>query len=714
MVNISETPTDMSAVSSPLPMAMNENTTDNMEPEDDPGQQEFIAKWIKKIDSAKKHHEESFKRMREDILFGAGVQWDGQTPADKRYVADITQRIISGLVATLYAKNPTVVAQRRKRMDFMIWDGDQASLQAAMQNPNDPMNAMLIEDVMQGARTRQKLDGVAKTLEIVFREQLDQQQPNFKRQMKQLVRRTISTGVGYLRLDYHRAMSVQPEIETRIADLATRLSQIKALMTEQQDGDYGDCEAEAEQLRINIQTLEQQKFALIREGLQVSFPRSTALIIDEDCTQLEGFVGARWLAEEFYMSEQEILRVSGKKIKDAEMYSPENLNNWKLGASTMTRKKDGEKAGYYCCYMVFDLDTFSSFMICRGYKQYLIDPATPDVTLDRFFPYFALTFNDREDENCIYPHSTIRLMMHQQKEYNRAKEALRIHRIASNPLYASGTGALSEADKGNIAEHEPHHCVELQTLQDGQDVATKFQMVKKHPIDPNVYETNSIFVDIGRVVGVQAADLGATSGITATESSLAADSRTSSMASNSDDLDDFLSAFVKEAGHVILMQFDIETVKGIAGPGAVWPQFSGPDIMKDIYLDIEAGSSGRPNKVAEAAALERLYPLIIQLQGVNPEWIVKKAIGVIDDNVDIADAYLAGIPSIMAQNRMAQASTGDPATDPNAQGAQGGANQPGQQPGAARGLRPNAGPQPAMPSPTPAAVAPQRAGGMMA
>lgn len=681
-------------------------------PERDPAAEEFVTAWLTKIDESKKHHEEAFERMREDIRFAAGIQWVGQTKTDDRYVADITQNILRQRVAALYAKNPVVVAKRRKRLDFSIWDESLATLQAAMQNPMDPSNMMLLQDVTQGAQYRKTMDSIAKTLEIAFHHQLGEQKPDFKRQLKQLVRRTDTTGVGYMRLDFHRAMSVSPEINQQINDYATQLSYIEQLISAREEGEFTDQDKEAEKLRIAIQSLEQNKYILIREGLQLSFPRSTALIPDKNCTQLEGWLGAGFLAEEFYMSGDEIKRLYKIDPKDfsGTLYTPLDQNGYKIGASPMSPKTDAKGNGFYCVYLVYDLETSSCFTICRGYCDYLVAPAAPGVKLERFFPYFALTFNDREDENCIFPHSTVRLIMHQQREYNRAKEALRQHRIASKPLYASAVGALDEADKGNIAQHDAHECIEIQTLQEGQDVATKFQMVKKHAIDQNVYETNTIFADITRVAGFQPADLGAIAGATATETSLAEDSRSSSVASNSDDLDDFLSAFAKEAGHVIMTEFSAETIVKIVGPGAVWPEFSGADVANDIYLEVAAGSSGRPNKAAKAAAVERLYPLLIQLPGINPEWVVKLAVDIIDDNVDISDAYIEGLPSLMMLNKPAPGAgavpTGNPQNDPQAQGAQGVDNAPAPPEGPGGG-------QGAMPAASAMESAPQRAGGIM-
>ncbi len=73
-------------------------------------------------------------------------------------------------------------------------------------------------------------------------------------------------------------------------------------------------------------------------------------------------------------------------------------------------------------------------------------------------------------------------------------------------------------------------------------------MVKKHGIDPNVYETKSIFDDITKITGVQPSDLSAIAGGTATENTIAQTSQETDVGSNADDQDDVLSMLMRDAG----------------------------------------------------------------------------------------------------------------------------------------------------------------------
>ena len=169
------------------------------------------------------------------------------------------------------------------------------------------------------------------------------------------------------------------------------------------------------------------------------------------------------------------------------------------------------------------------------------------------------------------------------------------------------------------------------------------------------------------------------------------------VADNVDDLDDMLTELARATGQLMLFEMSPDTVKEIAGPGAVWPEQrpSREDIAKELHLEIKAGSSGRPNQAADMAKWERATPLLLQVPGINPRIVAEKICTLLE--IDIKEIYVEGAPSITAMNAMAGSAQpmagGDPAQEPNAQGPQGENNAP-QGPGSQPGGQPQfAGPQ---------------------
>src|SRR3546814_9639397 len=110
----------------------------------------------------------------------------------------------------------------------------------------------------------------------------------------------------------------------------------------------------------------------------------------------------------------------------------------------------------------------------------------------------------------------------------------------------------------------------------------------------------------------------------------------------------------------MLMELSVEKVIEIVGPGAAWPNLDREAIVSEIFLEIEAGSSGRPNAAQELANLERVSPLLVQTPGISPRGIANKVPTLVDSNVDLDEAFIDGLPSLKAMKALA----GWPATPP--------------------------------------------------
>lgn len=631
-----------------------------------------INQWNEKIIQAKKFFEKDFKEMRTNWRFNRGLQWAGQQEDDSRYIANFVQHHIKNLVSSLYARNPTVITKKNNRLVFEIWDEDPNSLAMAQQNIQMAMQSnmqpdindlLLIQDVNAGLTHKKMLDRIGKTLDIVSSYEMGEQPEDFKLQMKMLISRVAITGVGYIKLLYQREMEYPRKVKTQIYDTISRLQTINRLASDLKDGEVNENSAEEEELRIALSALEQEEKIMIREGLIFEFPKATKVIIDTSCTCLEGFIDANWIAQEINLTSNDIKEFYGKDVK-----TMGTLHN-DVDSETGERPKRDT----YKVWEIQDKKTGTFFTICEGYSDYLKEPEAPNVKVESFFTIKALVLNKAEDEDKIYPISDVFLLRSIQEEYNRNREALRQHRIANRPLYFADKGSFENDTEDAIIEAPPHSVIYVNS--DGEArLSDKIQPVQKTPIDPNIYQTADIFADTQRVTGAPDSQFGGTSKATATENSIAASTRMTVTSSNSDDIDGFLTRVFRDVGVILMSNMDIETVKKIAGKGAVWPQLSYEEIIDEIYLSIEAGSSGRPNKAQDVANFERLAPHLMQMPGINPNYIAKYAIKILEDGIDLTEALTEGNPSIMAMNNMNQLSTGDSLTDPNQQGANGGNN----------------------------------------
>lgn len=679
----------------------------------------LVNKLLADVKADKKHWEPAFKRMRICMKLAA----DGTTNKEDAesengsYVVPVINRLMNVAVATLYAKNPKAVAKRKQKLMYKLWDGDPLTIQAALaaiappQAPQmghnggppmeggdpmapsgppldwqpDPNAVALLQEVASVKATLLQYDRMAETMELLFAYFLQEQDCGYKEQFKALVRRTKTCGVAYVDLGFQRQMKQNPDIAQKIADATSQVKAIEAGIAQLQSGDIEADTAKAEELKLLMDDLQGQVDVIVREGPTLGFPRATEVIPDRRCRHLKTFAGARRVSREYEMTPEEILETWGVDIgKNFTAYKAATDNGGAVSG------KDEAADGCAKVYCTQDKRKQQYWVICDGYPDFIVEPQAPDVKIERFWTLFPLVFNEVESEDTIFPPSDVWNSRHMQREYNSSRQGLREHKIAARPGWVSPRASLEEKDKQALSARVGFEVIEINSLATGEKLEDKLQSIPIAGIDPSMYETETAFTDLQRSVGVQAANLGGTSGDTATESSIAENSRDTSNKSDVDDLDTMLSALARAMGQLLLTELSKETVLELAGPGAVWPDLppSREEIVKDLILEVEAGSSGRPNNAAILANYERAMPWLSMLPGVNPAPLAKKGLQALD--IDVDDMYVEGAPSISALNHMAQQnmSAGGGPDAPQNQGDKGGdnakqpdqPNEPGPQP----------------------------------
>jgi hypothetical protein len=655
----------------------------------DPVEIQLAAKVMERITKDSAYHKSAFDRMRIDMAMarrGATKSW----PKD-HYVVNLVNRHLNAKTAALYAKDPEAFARRRERMDFELWDESPETLMAAMEVLKmagslpmdiDPMTGQpilppeaqqaqrLVQDVIQGSEVRRKISKTGETLRSLFNFFMSSLQPlDVKSAMKASVRRACTTGVAFVELGFERSYQRDPTIQASLSDAESRLARVERMLEDAKSADTEMDDTEVYELRASIESLSQQDMKLDREGLVFDFPESTRVIPDSLCTSLVGFIGARWLTIEY--------RYDPETFKDVFKIDPPHMEQ---DTDSVARNGVMERPQEIKVYKHFDKAQGLVYFVCENHAGFLRPPSKPDVRVDGFWTVFAVTFNAVEDpDDSVFPPSDVTLMEDQVMDYNRSRQGQREHRKAARPRYVTPSGFLNDESKAALANAEAFEVVEVNVGIDAK-IDSLIQLVPMKGVDPNLYETNTIFTDIQMSVGAHENQFGGTSGATATESSIAEGSRVSSLASNTDDLDSFLTRIARAAGQILLAEMSLETVREIVGPGAVWPELSADQISKELYLDVKAGSSGRPNRAVEVKNWQMMLPYLMQLPGISPTWLARQTLNRLDDKLDLTEAIVQGVASVVAQNQMSSAQANGagegPGADPNMQGGNGGSNAP--------------------------------------
>ena len=666
-----------------VPPAITEQDADDQTPE---SRQRLVNEWATRIREARDFWQPTFERMRDDMRFAAGKQWGADDDKNqfglKKYKANIVQRQCALKVASLYAKNPEVSAKRRPKMDFKVWDGTQKMLMAAQQQiaqamqqvegaaqagqpipEPPPMAAAVMTDYANGMKQKQIFDKLAETLEMVFTYQMDQQRPAFKTQMKALVLRAVTTNVGYLKIAYRRDTETIPTSSTTIEGFVERLQRLIAtaqeLKADNTDTDsplIEDLRLQAQELAASAQSGDAQN--VLREGLVFDFPPSTSIIVDPACRCLEDFVGADWNCHEFVLSPEQVqaqygIDVRGSSarqyidgtVKDSSGKSDTGLMTAALRA---VKKFFGvwDKKAKACVWEIYSKTDQRKYVICDGWPDFLEEPAAPEPQIENFWPIYAFVKNRIEvEENLpkeyvtIYGESDVRLMRSQQEEKNRSREALRLHRIHNKDTYVYPAGSMNPTEMENIANGPGGACIPLASLAAGKTVAEVIGVLPRTPIDKAVYDDSFVMQDVMLTVGTQDADMGnAPTGQTATGQSIAQASRMTSLGSDIDSLDDFLSKIAKGGGEMILLEMGQPEVNRICGVGAAQFPRDREAIKNELYLDVEAASTGKSNRTVDVQNFTAIAPQLQQLWamlGLDPTPLLKYGIKIADMKIDL-------------------------------------------------------------------------------
>lgn len=632
------------------------------QPEDDAVEIAFVKQWCKRVKADKDYWEKDFKRMRENQEFVSGIQWEGQMAmkdAEGRYTINLIVGIVNGIVAQLYARNPEAEVTPRKRMLYAIWDGSIEMLMEAMPGYMmnrqagmlvDPMGEMVMQDFFRGKMIMKQVEKVCETLQRLFQFFVDTTKPDFKEQMKQLVVRVVTCGVGYCIPAFVREARKAPSSTEGDESIVDRVKMAKMIMEQLEEDKIREDDPKIETLRtllLSVGHNQQQGYEEINERLEFDFPPATAIIPDKRCRNLRAFIGARYVTHEMIMPVDEInsfFELSG----DAEVKLTGEMKNYNPDGTPVTNpdpqldnKDDTAKQPQAALWRVFDSQTKSDFFIVDGHKKFVRAPAPLEPSVAGFWHIFSLIFNSIELESegkvSPYPPSIVDIVQDAQKEWNRTRDALRGQRNANAPTYLVRKGVLTDADKEAIRNREPNQVVELEGVPADREPAQVVQVLQVAQIDKNVYDVDPLEQDIQLGGGVQQANIGpAQPDVTATVGNIAEQSRLQLSSSNVDDIDGFLSAVTRASIEMLIQKMSEEQAKLLIGDGAVLPQEpeTRREYLQMIDASIKAASSGRPNQALKVSMRQQLVPLLMQA-GANPIAVIEELVKTMDDTLDV-------------------------------------------------------------------------------
>lgn len=641
----------------------------------------------------------TFEDMREKIRFAGGDQWNEGRSCTK-YKVNVTQRHLNQAVATTYAQNPTVLIERKKRLDHLVWDGtieqlqrakaeiEQAGLaaldaaQKGQEVPEPPQQAVaVVMDYEAGRLRAEHLDKIAETLQRLIEFEQAEQKPDFNGQMKQASLREKTCGVAYVAVKFQsetETVATDSSVNTGVLELMREIQATARMIEADPDS---ETDARKESLKQMVESLKarltSEDAKMLRQGLVYDFKPATSILVDRRCRDLHEFVGAPRIAEVLYLTPEQVMAQWNVDIRcdGVVQYGEDGTELIASAARKGKRRSKGSSTSEWqegsraCVAIVYDKTAQTKYVICDGYEDFLEEPDMPRPPVKGFWPIVAIKLrrieierNDPEGGITIYGESDVDLGRPMQEELNRSQQSLREHRKGSRPggFFNQSISKLQAARIGAMGEND---WIPLELPADG-DVRKLFMEKPTVKIDPAVYSKEGVMQDFYLAVGTQSSNLGQQmGGEKATGQAIAEQSRVQGVSSEVDELDKCLTEIDRISGEMLLQGMTQEMVQTKVGKGARWPT-SGrmadgtqsesavtiDDCLEQLVIKIEAASSGRPNQAVDIQNFKEMQPLLIgmaQAMGLPLAPLVRHAAKIMQFKFDV-DEWLAQAAPPMA------------------------------------------------------------------
>ncbi len=113
-----------------------------------------------------------------------------------------------------------------------------------------------------------------------------------------------------------------------------------------------------------------------------------------------------------------------------------------------------------------------------------------------------------------------------------------------------------------------------------------------------------------------------------------------------------MTELAQAASQVLVLNVSQKTAVRVVGPGAVWPQLNKQMVADNVWLEVDVGANGPPNRQEDVQVLTQLVPLLQRIPGISPEWLARQLIRRMGDDIDISEAFAEGVPSMEALNQL--------------------------------------------------------------
>jgi len=538
---------------------------------EDPQQAQFIEKLSNQIKDAKHLKESFYKKIKAHRNYAAGrIGEDGKGGLVR---ANLIYTTIATVRPRVYAKNPEIVVSPTEAVD--------------------PSEYPAIKQL-------------CKTLQVVL-DRLFVRKAKLKKRAKAAVGSTMTTSIAWGKLTYQREFQKDPIIQGRMNDIQENIARIRSLIADCEDEQgRGDHEAEQEELKHQMEALQQQVEIAVGEGLALDILPTEDVVLDPDIKSPDNYVDAKWIAFGYWYQEDSYKDMFGHEAdKEASVFASDASDN----PDGKKSSDDDKKKNKYRVWEVWHKQSNTVYTICEGAKKYAREPYHPNNVGEQWYPSFPLVFNPLD--GSFEALSDVELLKELQDEYNATRTQFAEHRALTKPHYITDVGT-SEAE---IRQKEVAGIGEIILVDaNGRPLKEVFQAAEQLPIDPALYDNSHIRDEFEMISGAgDAASGNVRRAKTLGEAEIMENALSSRTNERQDIIEDWIVDMAQYAAEILLQVLTPQQVQRIAGRKASWPELRKEEIFDLVQIEIRAGSTGKPNKAREQEQWVKFLPEIQKL-----------------------------------------------------------------------------------------------------
>lgn len=458
---------------------------------------------------------------------------------------------------------------------------------------------------------------------------------NIKRAAERWVRSSLTVGIGWLKAGWQETYATDPVIGQRMRDIQENLAKISKMKEELALGDTDDLDLRREELEAMLEGLRNDSERLQYRGLFHDFVPAQNMQVSLDVQNIVDCEDASWIAhvnyillsdakskwpevteeewdaaELFYVNKP-VKRIDTLKTPamvpeiSASAASPfESAGRQDLNAR-MGRVDRREKFVQHI--EMWRGDENLVYDLIRGVKK-AVDCGPPNAPTTRFYPFFPLAQHEVDGER--HPQSLVMRSYRLQDEYNRTRTGKAELRRRSKPKMAFDARAHTPQQINRITRGAYAEWIPLKPAVDGATLQQSIFEVPYPKIDAALFDLSEVRAELEMMWGVQEALSGTIqTAKTATEAEIqqaGTNARTGSMRDREEEV---LTKLARYDAEILITKCDLTEVVEIAGEGAVWPKIDLNDIDLLLTIELEAGTTGKPDTAAQREAWASLLPI---------------------------------------------------------------------------------------------------------